>query len=269
MILNSFPFSELNDQDLLNELQSDYSLLAGYEKLLFEPNVPYDRFSEYMNPDEFDEFTCQSVCEYYDYNDLTDLLSNMNNKDLRILSLNIHSIAQNLITLKTEYSNLMGQIDVFCFCETWLNKDIDNLYSMDNFNKISLHREGKRGGGVTIFCKKYIKFEIINSISSISNSLEKVFIETTIDNKKYLIGCIYRPPQSKIIDSFTELENLFLNIRSNFCDHILVICGDVIIDLLKHNCNSVEYYLNLIYSEVLIPKILRYSRAGSGRVTLK
>ena len=118
MILNSFPFSELNDQDLLNELQSDYSLLAGYEKLLFEPNVPYDRFSEYMNPDEFDEFTCQSVCEYYDYNDLTDLLSNMNNKDLRILSLNIHSIAQNLITLKTEYSNLMGQIDVFCYCET-------------------------------------------------------------------------------------------------------------------------------------------------------
>ena len=260
MTSNSLPFSELNDQELLKELQSDYSLLAGYEKLFFEPTIPYDRFSEYMNPDEFDECTYQSVCEYYDYNDLTGLLSNMNNKDLRILSLNIRSIAQNLITLKTEYSDLMSQIDIFCFCETWLNKDIDNLYSMDNFNKISLHREGKRGGGVTIFCKKYIKFEIVNSISSISSSLEKVFIETTIDNKKYLIGSIYRPPQSKIIDSFTELENLFLNIRSNFCDHILVICGDVNIDLLKNNCNSVEYYLNLIYSVGLIPKILRPTR---------
>lgn len=67
--------------------------------------------------------------------------------DSRILYLNICS---HYLELKTLIHHI-GNPDFIILCETWLNKDNADLYGIDTYSHTYSIRQGKLGGGVSIF----------------------------------------------------------------------------------------------------------------------
>ena len=79
--------------------------------------------------------------------------------------------------------------------ETWFNEnDCKNLYGFDHFNFWI-------GGGVSIYVNKMINaYEIHDEILK-REDIEQVWCGIQTKNEKLLIGCIYRPPNTKTQDT--------------------------------------------------------------------
>ena len=86
--------------------------------------------------------------------------------------------------------------DVICISESHLDKSIDNdKIKLKCFqNPVRLDRN-RHGGGVNIYVKKIVCYKVRTDLSV--NNLEILWVEIRISNNdKFLIGVIYRPPNS-------------------------------------------------------------------------
>lgn len=75
--------------------------------------------------------------------------------------------------------------------------------------------------------------------------IDNIWITLESNNKKILLGCIYRHPKAVSgISNFTEnLNELMKNIKDNTT---AIIAGDFNIDLIDTENNLVEHYTNII-----------------------
>ena len=89
----------------------------------------------------------------------------------------------------------MFNFDVIALIETWLNlyDGLDVLYLVGN-NLCSKTRHIKRGGGVAMYIRNDIRFEVLDNIScSIDNVLECICAKLYLSLKRSIIvGCLYR-----------------------------------------------------------------------------
>ena len=166
--------------------------------------------------------------------------------------------------------NLKTPFDILVFSETWLTEDkIDNC-NFKGFQPIHLIRPPNddinfndnidfsdnidfklRGGGVSIFVRDNIIFKSRNDLNVMLPFMECLFIEIHFNNTKYLVGGIYRVPNTNI-NLFTQyLDNVIEPLSAT---HNLILLGDYNVDLLKtdSNTNSLEICMQ---SNYLIPTI--------------
>ena len=263
-----FPFDLLNDVELLTEFRQEVLPLSSYQHLLFDPHLHSDRFNEHISPDNAVNREVSDECNFYNYEDVTYKLSNVHDRELRILSLNIRSIPKNLIKIQTEYSRILNVTDLFCVSETWLTDDIEHIYNIASFSKFSLQRKHSKGGGVLIYCRNYISAEIVDCLSCTLSHLELIFINFSIGGKNYLVGSLYRPPASNFNDFTSELERILLKIQTDFQNFEVIICGDTNLNLFRENCTRINDYLNILDSFGLVPQILRATRVTSKSFSL-
>ena len=72
-----------------------------------------------------------------------------------------------------------------------------------------------------------------------SNDIESICVEiTSHNNKKFLVVCFYRPPNSRVI-SWSHIKSLLDNCANTELD--LIFLGDINIDLL--NCSDNHHFL--------------------------
>ena len=136
-----FPFDLLNDVELLTEFRQEVLLpLSSYQHIFFDPGLHSDRFNECTTPDNTINREVSDECNYYNYEDVTYKLSNVHDRDLRTLSLNIRSMTKILIKIQTEYSRILNVSDLFCVSEIWLTDDAEQIYNIASFSKFSLQR---------------------------------------------------------------------------------------------------------------------------------
>ena len=170
-----------------------------------------------------------------------------------ILSTNIRSLTKHLTELKTIVSNL--ETDIIALQEIW--NPHAGYVSINNYHKIEMKkRENKRGGGVALYIKKDIKYELHKKLNEIN--LEKIeLIAATLKLKEgnVIVISIYRPPDSDIKLTIKDLDKILTATGENKT----VICGDLNIDTATTN-NQETVYLNKLREHSMTQHITAYTR---------
>ena len=140
------------------------------------------------------------------------LSSNMRNlmtNSVSCLHLNIKSIVPKLDFIVAEYSFH----DILSFTESWLKPDIstDSLKLPGYKPPFRISRVDRLGGSVVVFVKDEIN--CATRLELQVGSVECIWLEIKINNKKYLYGTIYIPPNSgqQIWEELVQSIDLALN----------------------------------------------------------
>ena len=135
----------------------------------------------------------------------------------------------------TLFKTLKHPFDVLVFTETWLTLDKEDQCNFQGFNHIHLLRPVSdvidfktKGGGISIFIKNDLEFTHRTDLTTMLPYIECSFIEVKYNNQKYLIGGIYRVPNTNI-DRFIEKLNSIIEPLKH--THKITLLGDYNIDL--------------------------------------
>ena len=193
-------------------------------------------------------------------------------KSIKSSSLNLfHNNARSLMRdgRIDEYNILFKAIDnpfnILVFTETWLTVDNEQLCNFEGYKPLHLLRPiddqfdlKTKGGGVSMFIKENVEFIYRKDLSLTTPTVECLFIELLHENKKYLIGGIYRVPNTDVKE-FCETINRLIEPHRN---HEIVLLGDFNICLLQDNCCKRELQ-NTMQANSLYPTILTPTRVAT------
>ena len=233
-----FPFQTLSDADFLNENTNIYVSFSDYQNMYFDPRMAFDRFNEFANIDELSYEINNVECNYYNSSEFHNMLENVCDSNLRIVSLNIRSIPKNLLRLETEYASILHSTDIFCISETYLTAEIESLYEIPSFNKYAMSRKSSKAGGVALYCRSFLESEIVDNLSMVSDCIEMVFVKIFAAGKNYLVGSIYRSPSFPLISFIEEFGFVLQTIATDYKNFHVIIYGDKNINLLREDWNA-------------------------------
>ena len=170
--------------------------------------------------------------------------SNINPKSLNIMHHNARSIMSKGKPEEYDafFKGINNPFGILIFTETWLNNDKKDSCKFKGYSAIHLMRPHdqifdfkERGGGISIFVREGIDFTHRSDLDTVLNYLECCFIETSFNNKKYLIAGMYRTPNTNtklFIEKFNEI------IEPLKSSHEIIILGDFNINLLNDDSNK-------------------------------
>lgn len=147
-------------------------------------------------------------------------------RDLSLAFFNVRSLTNNFSDFKTFIQQ--ANYDIIGVSETWLSCSISNeMIHIEDYSFIRRDRTS-RGGGVGIYLKSNIRYEILDINSQ--DALEHIWIKLVINKNTYIIGSLYRPPNKNMLDFINIFEDTVTALIPK-CDNI--ICGgDININLL-------------------------------------
>jgi hypothetical protein len=190
----------------------------------------------------------ETNCKYYD--NLNEWLKNsikyVNINNLIVLHLNINSIKKHWNELLIYLDKFLDNIFCLILCETKTKKSEEKNYVLHGFYQIASSRENRDGGGIMMFIKEYN-----NKIVLIDKHMSETYEYVNASINDILIYGIYRPPDTNKISFINEIEK---NILSNKYEK-LILCGDININLLNENDNSVNEYESKLYEYGLSKQI--------------
>lgn len=203
-------------------------------------------------------------CQYYTENQFIKIISEI--KGFSVIHFNSRSLRANFDKIKSYLTDLGKSFDIVAITETWTKPDSE--YYLDGYDFNCISRLDKQGGGVALFIKNTLKYNIIDSLSStIPGCCE--YISATIHVNKFtkpiFISCAYCAPGSDL-NIFSE--QLF-DIVKFAKGRKLFICGDWNIDLLKHEVNSdTNCFIDNCFSSGIYPLIIKPTRVTETSATL-
>ena len=192
---------------------------------------------------------------------IRDIQNNLNSLNL------FHNNARSIMTesrrdkYESYFNHINNPFHILAFTETWLKEGNKQLCHFDGFSPEHLLRstdEQQRGGGVSMFIKNGIEYKRRNDLTKVTPEAEFLFLELNYNNKKYLIGCIYRVPNA---DEHTFCEQINEIIEPHRSYEIILL-GDFNICLLQNDCHKREL-LNTMQSNSLFPTILAPTRVAT------
>ena len=180
-----------------------------------------------------------------------------------VLHFNIRSLIKNLGNLRlllNGFERLGKRIDIVLLCETFLNNVNSNLVALEGYNFFEIHRNHKSGGGVGIYVRDDIPCHINNEICCFDEgSFESLFCDAVVNGKKFLIGDIYRTPNSNEAEYLKKLHIIYNKI-DNLSGH-KIIGTDQNVDFLVSETNkSSQDVLDANLAHQLVPTILAPTR---------
>ena len=266
--LNKFSLDNLDTNQEFNLLKT----LSNSELFSTVPNID-DNIddSPYLNTDIH--------CKYMDENCFTSKYKNLNS--ISYMSLNIQSLHAKFTLFQEFIQNLSKfncQPDVILIQETW--QIIDPSYvNLAGYQFIYKTRKSSQGGGVGIYIKEGLRYKIldVNSVF-IDRIIETLFIElwpSNSNNKKIVIGSVYRPavnhPTLSSSDQFLQFLDIFSTMLDGFAglnDHVLI-GGDFNLDALKYRINhNVTNYIDMLFSYGFLQLIMKPTRCTIHSATL-
>ena len=257
-----FPFSQVNNW---GELFSSPGLLSFDEYRSRIALFSDDHSVGHLSPqDEVDLNILNKnnvECVYFDSDSGKNIFSST---DFSLLCLNIRSLPGNFDYFVTTFLNEFGFPDVIGLCETRLSGDIQQLYSIPGYNGV-FNNNSTRCGGVAIYIKSGIKFEVQDQFSHSYNHFESLCLDVCINSKKVTLCMVYRRPGSDY-ESFLADYDLFIN--SHIGKKCLVF-GDFNLDLLKYrNSSHVQRFVNTNFENNFFSLINRPTRVSSHSATV-
>lgn len=143
---------------------------------------------------------------------------------------------------------LDGSWDVVSFSETWLKRGIpDSLICSQNFNLIRHDRTTlnsvtgvcKTGGGIAIYLKKSITYEICDLICT--DDIELCITKLSVNsNKKQVFLVVYRPPGGSVERALDVLSGYFEKYSDKYGGVEFLMMGDLNINYLDKRCRQAK-----------------------------
>ena len=151
------------------------------------------------------------------------------------------------------------KFDIIAFSETWFSSNNNlNIFSLPGYQFCHMDHEDRRGGGVAIYVKNGIEFDVIESIGFAVDNL----LECISRKKSIIVTCIYRQPDIKI-EAYVDIIESFLNDMKSY----IYLCGDFNINFL--NCyyhHDTKYFVDSLF--ILDPCINQPTRITTATATL-
>ena len=175
-----------------------------------------------------------------------------NIRGLHFLHLNVRSVLHKISELRILFSR--KNFAVIGFTETWLNDSInDEEINIDGYKVVRHDRTSRSGGGVCIYIRNDITFNINPDIPT--DDIESLWINVLLPRSKpIVVGVLYRPPKNN-----TFVEKLSYSLENIRKDDEVIILGDMNICLLRESPLSKKYseLLNVYGLSQLIDKPTR------------
>ena len=152
--------------------------------------------------------------------------------------------------------------------ETWYwDEKIAEIFFEQYIGFYSI-RLSRKGGGACILISEKLNCQLTEISSVNSDFIEAVFADILSNNKKVIVGSVYRPPNTNFGAFINFIESELQPMNSNSSD--LYVCGDLNLDLLKINgsdsSNSIFY--NTMSSLSLLPVISKPTRITADTSTI-
>jgi len=191
---------------------------------------------------------------------------NLLNENRNLTSI-VHINTQSLPSSFTEFSTMLNllEFDIITLSETWLqdNKDQEDYAQIPGYTPSFKHRK-TRGGGVGIYAKELLHFEPRYDLTK-NSSMEILAVEFRGRNKNtpYLLVTVYQP-------SFQENEKLLwldlfetpISEISTKWNGVIILTGDMNIDLLGQEKESTKRYKDILNSYNLYQHVTKPTRKG-------
>ena len=254
-----FPFHAINNDELIHSLFGSH--------FTSDDNSVYSKCKEF---DEMDVIASDPLvlglqsnnqiikCKYYGEEELSEKI--IKKPGLSLIHFNARSLSKNFKSICSCVSNLSVHFDVIAVTETWLEDENTKAFDIEGYQVTHIVRQGKRGGGCSIYVNDVIKFNIFKPLCvTCDDVFECTAVELQINNKHIIIACVYRPPGGSIVEFNSKWENVVNNTNHGHKD--LYICGDFNIDLLKTDGHhETQNFVSLMYGAGLFPTITKPTR---------
>ena len=212
---------------------------------------------------------------YYDDDKFIELLK-LNKNNFVVLGMNCQSLRakfDELLLLLEQYNDQSGcGIAVLCLQETWLPKGSEAVIDIPNYNYVLGGCSASSHGGVAIYVRKDLQFDILSVPDYSSNIWENLFIQVygqITGGSKIVIGNVYRPPRDRVelLDKFLlEFNTIIESLESFNSVHII---GDYNLDVLKCQSNvRINRFIHESFASAYFPKILNPTRITQVSQTL-
>lgn len=209
--------------------------------------------------------TDDNNCDYVDSNERLQL----NQSDLCILQLNIRGLYSKLEKLKNLLNDNFkdGMPDILLLCETWQNTNSPKIH-LQGFQMFEQRRLHKKGGGTSVFIKEGFTSKPLPMPEIDFETIEHCLVEVLIENKMYVVGSLYRAPNTNQKDFLREYKS-FLDYVYSRKPYGVFLGMDHNLDLLKSATHyNTQEFLNTILENGLIPTINRPTRITHSSATL-
>jgi hypothetical protein len=210
------------------------------------------------------------------YEDISESVANILKEHPRHLSL-MHLNTQSMVSSFNEFQVFLSQYPmdvmiVITMSETWLkeNHALLEYVSLSGYGAVFRNRDNIRGGGVGAYISNSIKYKRRKDIENLQPNMEQLWFEVPGRNKhsKALIGVIYRSERiqssSDWLDSF---ESLLGHLTVSW-DGLLLVTGDINIDLLKPNDPLSKMYQSILEIFGLTQHVTKPTRVTQNSKTL-
>ena len=195
--------------------------------------------------------------DYYTVDSFNNFSKKFNNSKLSVITFNVRSFHKHCDEFIGFLNCINLKFDVIILTETWLsdlNKDIANI---DGYNVVHSIRTKKQGGGVSLFIRDSLNFEVNNNLIINNDIFECVGVTLNLLDVKISILGVYRPPGGNL----NSFSNSFFNLinENNLTFNKTIISGDLNFCLLKHDhCQAtndliIDFYSNSFYPTIHIP----------------
>ena len=279
--MNPLPFACLNSYvftNLINEIQTNSSLstVMNLEKI---DKLYFDQF-EFTDIDDSDHFPLNPDFEYFEsisdsmktikyyFNEDYNELKNVVNDDINfsLCSFNIGSIPKNLNEFMMNCIDDKLKFDVIGLTETRLTDEISHLFKIEGYNLFTNNFQ-RNSGGIAMFIKDcFTNVTIRNDLNRSVHYLESLFVEIKYKNISFIVGTLYRRPNSNFNSFLDEYEGILTQISNE--NKLVYLMGDFNLNLLDSKTLSVSRYLNTLNGFNFISTINKPTRISSCSATI-
>ena len=239
-----FPFSNLNDEELLQQYSSTDSEVRPILRSSNELNTDMLN-SVFCGDDELDVFLVRD--QYIDSADILNAVSTDRNS-FRFLCVNVRSLVNNTNFSKLEalVSSLSIRLDVIAVTETWIQSSSAGPFkNLKGSNFISNNRLMCRGGGVGLYIKDNLVFSIRDDLTLMREKIfESIFIEVIFNEKTVTYGAVYRSPFTETSTNVSFLTNLNGCLSKILPKSICIVGGDFNYNLFKQDDRHVSAFVD-------------------------
>ena len=86
--------------------------------------------------------------------------------------------------------------------ETWLTENKAAMYNISGYNHESKYKVNRAGGGVSLFIKEGLEYQLRQDLIIFNQIFESIFVEISKTQLEFetdiIVGVIYRPPNTDI-----------------------------------------------------------------------
>ena len=161
---------------------------------------------------------------------------------LNIMNLNIRSVRNKLQFLE----HFTEDVDILCLTETHLDEAVSNSeLLLENFTTMFRKDRNSYGGGVLIYAKHDVVLKRREDLEPAND--ETIWVELIIENTKYILGFIYRPPLQNVSSGIWDRLRHSLDMAFAASPNV-ILTGDLNVDLLSnstHHLSDIFYHYNL------------------------